>query len=122
MNNIFYKNIETETLKNTNYRNVLYTSKNQQIVLMSLKPLDNIPMEIHKEHDQFIRIEKGEGEGLAIINNIEYKLHDGIAIIIPAGIYHKIINMSLTNLLQLYTIYSSPEHKQGLYQAFKHMV
>ena len=94
----FYKNIEKLTLSNTNYRTVLYTSKNQQIVLMCLQPLDFIHMEVHKDHDQYIRIE--EGIGKAIINNKEYELDNGVAILIPAGSQHKIINSSPINNLK----------------------
>jgi len=114
MNNIFYANVEQETIANNNYRHVVFTGNNQQFVYMSIKPLDDIHMEVHKDHDQFIRIEKGEG--IAILNSIEYKLYDGIGIIIPAGAQHQIINTSKINSLKLYTIYSPPEHKQGLVQ------
>ena len=106
---IFYKNVEKETLENNNYRNVVYTSKYQQFVYMCLPPLDNIHMEIHKKTDQFIRIEQGTGK--AILNNKEYKLKDGIGLIIPAGCSHEIINTSKTKPLKLYTIYSPPNHK-----------
>jgi len=113
-NKPFHMNIEKTTLSNNNYRNVLYTSKNQQIVVMSIKPNDNIHKEIHKDHDQFIRIEKGVGK--AIINDVEYQLSDGIALIIPAGTTHEIINTSNTEDLKLYTIYSPPEHADKLVQ------
>ena len=108
---VFYENIEKETLSNTNYRNVVYTSKNQQFVYMSIKPKDDIHMEVHKDHDQFIRIEKGKGQ--AIINDETYYLYDGIGLIIPAGTTHQIINTSKKNDLKLYSIYSPPEHTQG---------
>lgn len=110
----FYNNIEQTTISNTHYRNILYTSKSQQIVVMSIKPNDNIHKEIHKDHDQFIRIEKGVGK--AIIDDKEYQLLDGIALIIPAGTTHEIINTSNTEDLKLYTIYSPPEHKENLVQ------
>ena len=109
--NIFYENIEKKTLSNENYRDVAYTSKFQQFVYMSLKPLDTIHMETHPDHDQFIRIEKGRG--VAIVNGIEYPLLDGIGLIIPAGSAHKIINLSNTEELKLYSIYSPPEHPPG---------
>ena len=75
---------------------------------MSLKPLDTIHMEVHPDHDQFIRIEKGNG--IAIVDGIKYKLVDGIGLIIPAGTAHKIINSSNSADLKLYSIYSPPEH------------
>lgn len=110
----FVEDIEINTILNENYRNVKYTSTNQQFVYMAIEPKDNIHMEIHEDHDQFIRIEKGTG--VAIINDKEYELKDGIGIIIPAGTSHEIINTSSTEKLKLYSIYSPPEHKQGLIQ------
>jgi mannose-6-phosphate isomerase-like protein (cupin superfamily) len=110
----FYENVEKNTVKNKAYRNVMYTGKFQQFVYMTLKPLDDIHMEIHKSTDQFIRIEKGVG--IAIINNKKYKLYDGIGLIIPAGKKHQIINTSKTKELKLYSIYSPPEHKPKLKQ------
>ena len=107
---VFCENIEDETIKNKDYRRVVYTGK-LQFVYMSINPLDNIHLETHKEHDQFIRIEKGKG--IAIINDKEYDLYDGIGIIIPAGAQHKITNTSNTEYLKLYTIYSPPEHKDN---------
>jgi mannose-6-phosphate isomerase-like protein (cupin superfamily) len=114
MNNIFHLNIEKETLNNKNYRKVLFTTKYMQIVIMALKPSDYIPMEIHENHDQFIRIEKGNG--LAIIDGKKYILFDGISIIIPSGQSHKIINTCKNNYLKLYTIYSPPEHENNTIQ------
>ncbi len=110
----FYQNIEKNTLQNKLYRNVVYTGKHSQFVYMSIKPLDEIHMEVHKTIDQFIRIESGNG--IAIVNNKKYKLYDGIGLIIPAGSFHKIINSSKTQNLKLYTIYSPPEHPKGLKQ------
>ena len=115
MNTIFYENIEKSILENKNYRKVVYTSKFMQFVYMNIKPLDSIPMEIHNNHDQFIRIESGEGK--AIVNNNKYKLYDGIGIIIPAGAKHQIINTSSFDELKLYTIYSPPEHPANLIQS-----
>ena len=105
---IFYADVEKETLSNNNYRKVVFTGKSQQFVYMSLKPLDTIHMEVHPDHDQFLRIEKGTG--VAIVDGIKYKLADGIGIIIPAGTAHKIINSSDSEDLKLYSIYSPPEH------------
>ena len=113
MPRIFYENVEKKTKENNSYRKVVYTGK-FQFVYMSIKPLDNINMEIHKDHDQFIRIEKGQG--IALINGIEYKLFDGIGLIIPAGFQHEITNTSAFDELKLYTIYSPPEHADKLEQ------
>ena len=116
MKEYYMKNIEEETLKNKNFRKVLYTSENQQIVLMSLKPNEDIGNEIHKNIDQFIRIEKGNGK--AIINNNNYKLINGSILIIPKGTEHNIINTGITDL-KLYSIYSPPEHKNHLINKLK---
>jgi len=113
MNNIFYENIEDKTRENSTYRKVVYTGK-IQFVYMSIKPLDDIHKEVHNDHDQFIRVE--EGEGIAILRELTYKLYDGIGLIIPAGITHQIINTSTDKSLKLYTIYSPPEHKPNTLQ------
>lgn len=107
----FYGNLEKLTFENKNYRKVLYTGKHQ-LVLMNLKPNDFIKQEIHNTIDQFIRIEKGNG--IAIIDGIEYELKDGIGLIIPAGSQHKIVNTSSIHNLSLYTIYSPPEHAEDV--------
>jgi mannose-6-phosphate isomerase-like protein (cupin superfamily) len=118
---IFHDNVEKSTIKNDNYRKVEYTHPGgMQFVLMSLKPSVEIGMELHKTHDQFIRVEKGNGiaeikEGGKIK---KYKLLDGYAIIIPSGTQHNIINTGKTKL-KLYTIYTPPEHKDGLVQKEK---
>jgi hypothetical protein len=104
---VFYENVEEETKKNDLYRKVVYTGK-QQFVYMSIEPNDGIHLETHPDHDQFIRIE--EGEGVAIIDDKEHKLFDGIGIIIPAGCKHEIKNTSSEKKLKLYSIYSPPEH------------
>lgn len=112
---VFSINIETETVNNENYRKVLNTTKNQQLVVMNLKPLEDIPMEIHKDHDQFIRIEEGNAEAEYINNSetLKIKLTSGSAIMIPAGTPHHIINISSTDNLKLYSIYSPPEHDEN---------
>jgi mannose-6-phosphate isomerase-like protein (cupin superfamily) len=108
---IFLINIEKETLENTLFRKILFTSKHQQLVAMNLTPKQDIPREIHKEHDQFIRIEKGNGIALIGENGEEsYDLSDGVSITIPANTWHQIINTSNDADLKLYTIYSPPEH------------
>lgn len=113
----FCANIEKETLENTNFRKVLYTGKNSQLVLMSLKPKEEIGMEVHEENDQFFRFERGEGK--CIINGNEYDLKDGVAIVVPSGAQHNIINVSETEDLKLYTIYSPAHHRDGIVRATK---
>ncbi len=108
----FNANIEKETLENGNFRKVLYTGKNSQLVLMSLKPKEEIGMEAHAENDQFFRFEKGEGK--CVIDGNEYDLKDGVAIVVPAGAQHNIINISETEDLKMYTIYSPAHHKDGI--------
>ena len=113
----FHANIEKETLENDNFRRVLYTGKHSQLVLMSLKPKEEIGMEVHPENDQFFRFEKGEGK--AVIDGSEYEIKDGVTVIVPAGADHNIINASDTLDLKLYTIYSPPHHKDGVVRATK---
>lgn len=113
----FNANIEKDTLENENFRKVLYTGKHCQLVLMSLKPLEEIGMEVHEENDQFFRFEQGEGK--CIIDGNEYALTDGSVIIVPAGAEHNIINVSETEDLKLYTIYSPAHHKDGIVRATK---
>ena len=113
----FCANIEKETLENGNFRKVLYTGKHSQLVLMSLKPKEEIGMEVHMENDQFFRFEKGEGR--CIIDGNEYNLKDGVAIVVPAGAQHNIINVSENEDLKLYTIYSPAHHKDGIVRATK---
>jgi mannose-6-phosphate isomerase-like protein (cupin superfamily) len=113
----FFTNIEKETLKNESFRKVLYTSKYSQLVLMSLKPKEEIGMEVHPENDQFFRIEKGQGK--CLIDGNEYELKDGVAIVVPAGAEHNVINTSEIEELKLYTIYSPPHHKDGILRQTK---
>jgi mannose-6-phosphate isomerase-like protein (cupin superfamily) len=107
----FKSNIEKETLGNGNFRRVLYTGKHSQLVLMNLKPGEEIGEEVHKTVDQFFRFEKGEG--LVSIDGIKHKVTDGDAVIVPAGAKHNVTNTSKTTELKLYTIYSPPEHQDG---------
>ena len=102
-------NIEHDTLENNDFRRVVYTAKNQQLVLMSLKPLEDIGEEVHDDVDQFFRCEKGEGK--AILDGVEHTLKDGFVVVIPAGTKHNIINTSSTEPLRLYTLYSPPQHE-----------
>ena len=113
----FNANIEKDTIENTNFRKVLYTGKHSQLVLMSLKPMEEIGMEVHPDNDQFFRFEKGEGK--CIIDGNEYEVKDGSAIIVPAGAEHNVINTSATEDLKLYTIYSPAHHKDGIIRATK---
>ena len=107
----YVANIEELSLKNKKFRQVLYTAKNSQLVLMSLKPKEDIGEEIH-HLDQFLRCEAGEGK--AILNGVEYKIGDGFAIVVPAGAKHNIINTSADKPLKLYTVYSPPNHRDGV--------
>ena len=113
----FNSNIEKDTLENENFRKVLYTSKHSQLVLMCLEPGEEIGLEIHEDNDQFFRFEKGEGK--CIIDDNEYEVKDGTAIIVPAGARHNIINISNTEKLKLYTIYSPAHHKNGIIRKTK---
>jgi mannose-6-phosphate isomerase-like protein (cupin superfamily) len=113
----FHVNMEKETLENSDFRRVLYTGKNSQLVLMNLKPLEEIGKEVHHENDQFFRFEKGVGK--CIIDGNEYELSDGIAIVVPAGAEHNIINTSPSEDLKFYTIYSPPHHKDGIIRQTK---
>ena len=110
-------NIENDTLENSNFRKVLYTGKHSQLVLMNLRPKDEIGMEVHPENDQFFRFEKGQGK--CIIDGNEYEVGDGVAVVIPAGARHNIINTSATKDLKMYTIYSPAHHKDGIVRATK---
>jgi mannose-6-phosphate isomerase-like protein (cupin superfamily) len=110
-------NIEKLTLENENFRHVLYTAKNCQLVLMSLLPGEEIGMEVHEGNDQFFRFEKGEGK--VIINETEYLVKDGDAVIVPQGAHHNVINTSQTEPLKLYTLYSPPHHQDGMVRKTK---
>lgn len=113
----FCTNIEKATLENDNFRKVLYTARHSQLVLMSLAPKEEIGMETHSDNDQFFRFEKGQGK--CVIDGNEYDLENGSVIIVPAGAEHNIINVSDTEDLKLYTIYSPAHHKDGVVRATK---
>ena len=113
----FFTNIEKETLENNNFRKVLYTGRNSQLVLMSIKPGDEIGSEVHAENDQFFRFEQGKGK--CVIDGNEYLVEDGSAIIVPAGAEHNIINISQSEDLRLYTIYSPAHHKDQIVRLTK---
>jgi mannose-6-phosphate isomerase-like protein (cupin superfamily) len=104
----FVANIEEETRKNTDFRRVLYTGKNCQLVVMRLKPMEDIGMETHDDVDQFFRFE--EGQGAVVIDGRKHAVKDGGGVIVPCGAEHNVINTSKTADLKLYTIYSPPEH------------
>ncbi len=110
-------NIEKLTIENGNFRKVLYTGENMQLVLMSLKPGEEIGEETHEKNDQFFRIDGGQGR--VIINETQYEIGDGDAVIVPAGAKHNIINTSNDSDLKLYTIYAPSHHKDGIIRATK---
>lgn len=105
-------NIEEKTLASDVFRDVLYTTPRSQLVIMTLGPGEEIGQERHEDHDQFIRIESGEG--VAILDGEEHALKDGVAVVIPAGAAHNVVNTSTTTSLRLYTLYSPPEHPPGV--------
>jgi len=106
----FVINIENATKENSNFRRVLYTAKNSQLVVMSLKPKEEIGEEIH-QLDQFLRIETGVGK--AVLDGIEHDIAADWAIVVPAGTKHNIINTSETEEMKLYSVYSPPNHADG---------
>jgi len=110
-------NIEEKTLAGNNFREVLYTTERSQLVIMTLQPGEEIGLEHHTGHDQFIRVEAGEG--VAILDGEEHKLEDGVAVVIPAGTEHNVINTSQTKAMRLYTLYTPPEHPDGIVHATK---
>lgn len=104
-------NIESKTLDNNYFREVLYTAPHSQLVVMTLQAGEEIGQETHDDIDQFIRVEAGQGE--AILDGERHALNDGVAVVIPAGTEHNVINTSDSEPLRLYTIYSPPEHPDG---------
>lgn len=104
-------NIEKATLDNKNFRKVLFTGPKSQLVVMALKPGEDIGKEKHPNTDQFVRVEAGKAK--AEIGGKEYRLKEGSAVVIPAGTVHNIINTSKEETLKLYTIYTPPEHPDG---------
>jgi len=107
----YHTDIEKKSLENEYFREVLFTGPNSQLVVMALKPGEEIGVEIHGDVDQFIRVEAGQGK--AVLDGEEYMLVDGSAVVIPAGTEHNIFNSSSTETLKLYTIYTPPEHPDG---------
>ncbi len=113
----FKSNIEHDTLENNNFRKVLYSGKNLQLVLMSLKVGEEIGEEIHQGNDQFFRFESGTGK--CVVDGNEYSVSDGDALIVPAGAKHNIINVDDQTELKIYTIYAPPHHKDGIVRVTK---
>ena len=106
----YVTNLEKLSLENKNFRKVLYTAKNSQLVVMSLGPSEDIGEEVHNL-DQFIRCESGNGK--AVLDDIAHEISDGFAVVIPSGTKHNITNTSVNKPLKLYTLYSPPNHKDG---------
>lgn len=111
----YITNIEKETKENTDYRRVLYTAKNSQLVLMALKSGEEIGEEVH-HLDQFIRFE--EGEATVILDGVEHHVEAEMAVVIPQGTRHNVINTGSGDL-KLYTVYSPPEHRDGIIEHTK---
>ena len=109
-------NIEKLTQENENFRKVLYTGEQSQLVLMSLLPGEDIGTEIHPDNDQFFRFESGTGK--VVIGETEYEVGDGDAVVVPRGSEHNVTNIG-TDRLQFYTIYSPAHHKEGVVRATK---
>jgi mannose-6-phosphate isomerase-like protein (cupin superfamily) len=109
-------NIDRQTVDNEDFRRVLYTGKNLQLVLMTLQPGDEIGEEVHEDRDQFFRIE--EGSGVVDIDGVENRLEDDFAVVVPAGARHNVRNTG-SEPLRLYTIYGPPEHLDGTVHATK---
>lgn len=113
----FHGNINNITIENNAYRDVLTTTPNMQLVVMSLTPGQEIGSEVHLYATQFVRVESGEG--VAYIEDRPYNLSNDMAIIIPPGTKHNIINTSTKDNLKLYTIYSPPQHGQDFVENYK---
>jgi mannose-6-phosphate isomerase-like protein (cupin superfamily) len=112
----FHDDIEKLTTSNSDFRRVLYTGKNIQLVLMTLQPGEDIGAEIHTDRDQFFRFEEGQGQ--VDIDHSCYNVEDGTAVIVPAGARHNVRNTGGAPL-KLYTLYAPPEHKDGVVQSTK---
>lgn len=113
----FNADIERDTLANNDFRRVLYTGKKLQLVLMSLKPSEEIGLETHPENDQFLRFEAGTGA--CFIDDNRYEVGDGDVVVVPAGSRHNVVNLSDKEALKIYTIYSPPHHKDGTVHSTK---
>lgn len=113
----YTNDIEKQTLENENFRKVIFTGPQMQLVVMTLQPGEEIGSEVHEGHDQFFRVE--EGEGKVVMNGEEHAVHPDWAAIVPAGTTHNFINTSSEKKLKLYTIYAPPEHPEGTVHATK---
>lgn len=113
----YFGNIEQLTTENENFRKVLYTAKHCQLVLMCLKPLEEIGLETHEGGDQFFRFESGQGR--VVIDESTYEVKNGDCIIVPAGSKHNVSNTSDSEDLKLYTLYTPPHHKDQIVRATK---
>lgn len=113
----YVQNIEEAVLSNENFRQVVYTAGHCQLVLMTLKPLEEIGMEVHTENDQFFRFESGVGK--VFIDGNVYEVADGTAVIVPAGSEHNVVNISESESLKLYTLYSPAHHRDKVVHATK---
>jgi mannose-6-phosphate isomerase-like protein (cupin superfamily) len=107
----YVTNIEQKTLDNEYFRDVLFTTAGMQLVLMTLRPGEEIGLETHDDVDQFIRVEAGTGK--VTLNGEEHQLEDGSAVVIPRGTEHNVVNTSNDAPLKLYSIYTPPEHPDG---------
>lgn len=109
-------NIEELTIENTSFRKVLYTTPEMQLVLMNLKPGEDIGSEVHPNITQFFRVEAGKGT--VILNGVETFVEDGSSVVVPAGVEHNVVNTGDVDL-KFYTLYTPPEHKHGVVQETK---
>ncbi len=107
----YVADIEKKALDNEYFREVLFTGEYCQLVVMSLLPGEDIGKETHHGVDQFIRVESGEGK--SVLDGVEHELHNGSAVVVPSGVEHDIVNLSLDKPMKLYTLYSPPQHPDG---------
>jgi mannose-6-phosphate isomerase-like protein (cupin superfamily) len=113
----FNTDIERDVMENTNYRKVLYTGQHMQLVLMTLKPGEEIGEEVHAKSDQFFRFESGVGK--CVVDGNEYMVEAGDVVLVPSGAKHNVVNTDATTDLKLYTIYALPNHKDGIVRTTK---
>jgi len=112
----YVANIEEVALTNDNFRKVLYTAQHCQLVVMHLKPGEDIGEEVHPL-DQFLRVEAGVGK--AVLDGVEHAVKDGFAILVPAGTRHNLINTTQDQPMKLYTVYAPPNHRDGVIHTTK---
>ncbi len=113
----YVDNIENRTVENSNFRKILFTGPHMQLVLMSLKPGEDIGEEVHPKVDQFFRVEQGEGK--IVMDGEETEIKDDFVVIVPAGVKHNLINTSESQELKMYTIYTPPNHIDGIVHSTK---